>query len=316
MKFIETFREGERISDVYLCKNKTQATAKNGKAYENVTLQDKTGTVDAKIWDPNSAGIGDFAAMNYVAVTGEVVLFQGSPQLNIRRARIAQEGEYEPGDYVPVSEKDRDEMFAELMQLLSKVSNPYLQQLIQKYFGEESFAKAFQVHSAAKTVHHSFVGGLLEHTLGVVRMCDYFADQYPYLKRDLLMTAAAFHDVGKLKEISDFPENDYTDNGQLLGHIMMGYELVGYGCRSIKGFPKKLAAELQHCILAHHGELEFGSPKKPAIPEALALYLADNTDAKLETMREAVKAAGENNGWLGYNRLFDSNIRKSTSFDS
>ena len=315
MKYIESFREGERISDVYLCKNKTSATAKNGKAYENVTLQDKTGTVDAKIWDPNSAGIGDFSAMNYVAVTGEIVIFQGSPQLNIRRARIAQEGEYDPGDYVPVSEKDRDEMFDELMQLLGKVHNPYLQQLIQKYFSEESFVRAFKYHSAAKTVHHSFVGGLLEHTLGVVKMCDYYADQYPYLKRDLLLTAAAFHDVGKLKEISDFPENDYTDNGQLLGHIMMGYELIGYGCRSIKGFPRKLTAELQHCILAHHGELEYGSPKKPAIPEALALNLADNADAKLETMREVIKAAGDNNGWLGFNRLFDSNIRKSTEFD-
>ncbi len=314
MKYIETFHEGDRITDIYLCKNKISATAKNGKAYENVTLQDKTGTVDAKIWDPNSAGIGDFGVMNYVAITGEVVLFQGSPQLNIRRARIAQEGEYEPGDYVPVSEKDRDQMFAELMQILGKVKNTYLQQLIRKYFEEETFVRAFKVHSAAKTVHHSFVGGLLEHTLSVVKMCDYYADQYPYLKRDLLLTAAAFHDVGKLKEISDFPENDYTDSGQLLGHIMMGYELVGYGCRSIKGFPKKLAVELQHCILAHHGELEYGSPKKPAIPEALALHLADNADAKLETMREAMKAAGENNGWLGYNRLFDSNIRKSTDF--
>ena len=291
MKFIETFKDGERIADVYLCKSRQQAISKNGKPYENVSLQDKTGVINSKIWDLNSSGIGEFDAMDYVSVTGDVVLFQGSPQLNIKRIRVAQEDEYFPGDYVPVTEKDVDQMYQELMELLEKVRNEYLRELISKYFGEEKFEKAFKYHSAAKTVHHSFVGGLLEHTLSVVKMCDYYADQYPYLKRDLLLTAAAFHDVGKLKELSDFPENDYTDNGQLLGHIMMGYELVGYGCRSIKGFPKKLAAELQHCILAHHGELEYGSPKRPAIPEALALNLADNADAKLETMREIVKAA-------------------------
>ena len=312
MKFIETFKDGERIADVYLCKSRQQAISKNGKPYENVSLQDKTGVINSKIWDLNSSGIGEFDAMDYVSVTGDVVLFQGSPQLNIKRIRVAQEDEYFPGDYVPVTEKDVDQMYRELMELLEKVRNEYLRELISKYFGEEKFEKAFKYHSAAKTVHHSFVGGLLEHTLSVVKMCDYYADQYPYLKRDLLLTAAAFHDVGKLKELSDFPENDYTDNGQLLGHIMMGYELVGYGCRSIKGFPKKLAAELQHCILAHHGELEYGSPKRPAIPEALALNLADNADAKLETMREIVKAAGDNNGWLGYNKLFESNLRKSS----
>ena len=312
MKYIGSFRDGDRIVDTYLCKTRQQAVAKNGKAYENVTLQDKTGTIDSKIWDPNSSGIGDFDAMDYVTITGDVTTFQGSLQLNIKRVRKAQEGEYDPADYLPVSDKNRDEMFEELMQLLGKVENTYLKLLIQKYFQDEPFVKAFKQHSAAKTVHHSFVGGLLEHTLGVVRMCDYFADQYPYLKRDLLLTAAAFHDVGKLKELSGFPENDYTDDGQLLGHIVMGYELVGYGCRSIKGFPKKLASELQHCILAHHGELEYGSPKKPAIPEALALHLADNTDAKLETMRELIDHAGSNKGWLGFNRLLDSNVRRSS----
>ena len=312
MKYIETFRERDRISDVYLCKSRLQAVAKNGKPYENVTLMDKTGSINAKIWDPDSSGIGDFDELDFVNVTGDVVIFQNSPQLNIKRIRRAADDEYIPGDYVPTTEKNVDEMYEQLMQLLGKVENTWLQQLINKYFADPEFVRAFKKHSAAKTVHHSFSGGLLEHTLSVVRMCDFFADLYPYLKRDLLLTAAAFHDVGKLKELSDFPQNDYTDSGQLLGHIMMGYELVGYGCRSIKGFPKRLAVELQHCILAHHGELEFGSPKKPAIPEALALNLADNADAKLECMREIMKAAGNNNGWLGYNKLFESNLRKSS----
>lgn len=314
MKFIETFREGDRIGDIYLCKYRQSAVAKNGKTYENVVLQDRTGTIDAKIWDPNSSGISEFDAMDYVDVVGDVTSFQGTLQLNIKRVRKADDGEYDPSDYLPVSEKDRDEMYKELMALLGKVQNPFLQQLIKKYFADEVFVKAFKNHSAAKTVHHSFVGGLLEHTLSVVKFCDFYVQMYPYLNRDLLFTAAAFHDVGKLKEISNFPENDYTDDGQLLGHIIMGCELVGYGCRSIKGFPKKLASELQHCILAHHGELEYGSPKKPALPEAMALNLADNTDAKLETMKELLKGAEAGTQWLGYNRLFESNIRRSSEF--
>lgn len=315
MKYIEAFREGDKINDVYLCKYKQMATAKNGKAYENVILQDKTGTIDAKIWDPNSSGIGEFEAMDYVFITGDVTNFQGTLQMSIKRARKADDTEYTAADYLPVSEKNIDEMYADLMKYMKLVENPYLQKLIQMYFVDNAgFIEAFKKHSAAKTVHHSFVGGLLEHTLGVVRLCVFYTEQYPYLNRDLLLTAALFHDVGKLKEISNFPENDYTDDGQLLGHIVMGCELVGFGCRHIKNFPKRLISELQHCILAHHGELEFGSPKKPALAEAMALNYADNTDAKLETMREILKSAGENREWLGFNRLFESNLRRSTDF--
>ena len=315
MKYIGTFREGDKINEIYLCKYKQSATAKNGKMYENVILQDKTGTIDAKIWYPNSSGIEDFEVMDYVFITGDVNCFQGTLQMNIKRARRAQDSEYVAADYLPVSEKNIDAMFEELMDCMKQVENPYLQKLIQMYFVENaSFVDAFKKHSAAKTVHHSFVGGLLEHTLGVVKLCECYVKQYPYLNRDLLFTAALFHDIGKLKEISNFPENDYTDDGQLLGHIVMGCELVGFGCRHIKNFPKKLMSELQHCILAHHGELEFGSPKKPALAEAMALNYADNTDAKLETMREILKGAGENKEWLGYNKLFESNLRKSTEF--
>lgn len=177
---------------------------------------------------------------------------------------------------------------------------------------DEAFIKAFRFHSAAKSVHHGFVGGLLEHTLSVAKMCEYFAEAYPILNRDLLLTAAIFHDIGKTQELSAFPENDYTDDGQLLGHIVIGTEMISDRIRTIPGFPGRLAAELKHCILAHHGELEYGSPKKPAILEALALNFADNTDAKMETMIEALRGAGSNTGWLGYNRLLETNIRKTT----
>lgn len=313
MKFIETLREGEKVSDIYLCKYRQAAVTKNGKAYENVLLQDRTGVIDGKIWDPESQGIDDFAALDYVDVVGDVTNFQGALQLNIKRVRRARTGEYTPEDYLPVSERDIEEMYGELMGYAAQIENEYLKRLTDLYFREnEGFVKAFKFHSAAKSVHHGFVGGLLEHTLGVVKLCDYYVKQYPVLNRDLLFTAALFHDVGKMREISTFPENDYTDDGQLLGHIYMGAELVGATARRIQGFPKKLLSELMHCILAHHGELEYGSPKKPALAEALALNFADNTDAKMQTFKEAVRGGTDNNEWLGYNRLFESNIRKTS----
>ena len=313
MRYIDTFREGMHIADVYLCKNKQIALTKNGKEYGNLVMQDKTGTIDAKIWDLGSPGVGEFETMDYVHVEADVTLFQSSFQLNVRRIRRAQEGEYVEADYLPVSKKDIKKMYEELLGYIRSVKNPYLQKLLSGYFVENAaFAKAFQFHSAAKTVHHGFVGSLLEHTLSVTKLCDYYAGYYPMINRDLLLTAAIFHDVGKTRELSRFPENDYTDDGQLLGHIIIGTEMVGESIRSIPGFPEKLATELKHCILAHHGELEYGSPKKPALLEALALNFADNTDAKMETMIEALQSGGENKGWLGYNRLLESNIRKTT----
>lgn len=313
MKFIETLREGERINDVYLCKFKQSAVTKNGKPYENVILQDKTGTLDAKIWEPNSMGIDDFDAMDYVAVMGDVTSFQGALQVSIKRVRKVREGEYDPANYLPVSERDIEEMYRELILVVEQIKNPYLSKVAKHFFVEDQvFAKAFKFSSAAKSVHHGFVGGLLEHTLNVTKLCQFYVKQYPILNADLLYTAALCHDIGKVYELSPFPLNDYTDDGQLLGHIVMGCEMVGEEIRSIEGFPKKLANELKHCILAHHGELEFGSPKKPALVEAVALNFADNTDAKLETMKEIFKAAGENNEWLGYNRLLESNVRKTS----
>ena len=223
MKYIDSLREGMRISEVYLCKSKQIAQTKAEKDYGNLVLQDKTGTIDSKIWDLGSPGICNFEAMDYVAVDADVTMFQGNNQLNIRRIRVADEGEYVPADYLPVSTKDIPKMYEELVGYVKSIKNPYLNQLASSYFVDDpAFAKAFQFHSAAKSVHHGFVGGLLEHTLSVVKMCDYFAGFYKEINRDLLLTAAMFHDIGKTKELSVFPENDYTDDGQLLGHIIIG----------------------------------------------------------------------------------------------
>lgn len=309
MKYIKDYKDGDRVFDIYLCKHKISAVTKNGKPYDTVVLQDKTGTIDAKVWDPNNAGIAEFDSLDYIEVYGDITSFQGALQVNVKRIRKCQEGEYTPADYLPVSRFDREEMYEELLSYINSVENVYLKKLLQEFFvKDEAFISAFKQSSAAKTVHHGFVGGLLQHTLGVTKLCDYYCNTYPLLKRDLLITAAICHDMGKTREISLFPENDYTDAGQFLGHIVIGVEMIGEKVRNIPGFPEVLENELKHCILAHHGEYEFGSPKKPAIIEAMALNLADNTDAKLETFTEILESSKDNNGWLGFNRLFDSNL--------
>lgn len=314
MKYIKELKDGDRVFDIYLCKHKQSAVTKNGKPYENVILQDKTGTIDAKIWEPNNAGIAEFDALDYVEIYGDVSSFQGALQVSIKRVRVCREGEYDPANYLPVSKKGIETMYTELKALIQSIQNPYFKKLLVSIFVEDqAFAKAFCNSSAAKSIHHGFVGGLLEHTLSVTKLCDYYCSHYPILKRDLLLTAAMCHDIGKVRELSAFPENDYTDEGQLLGHIVIGTEIVGAKIREIQGFPKNQANELKHCILAHHGKLEFGSPKVPALIEALALNFADDTDAKLQTFTEVLEANGlEKSNWLGYNRLFETNIRNSS----
>ncbi|MBE5864527.1 MAG: HD domain-containing protein [Lachnospiraceae bacterium] len=310
MKYLNELKEGDRISDIYLCKHKQSAVTKNGKTYENVILQDKTGTMDAKIWDPNNPGIAEFDVMDYIEVIGEVNSFMGALQVNVKRIRVCREGEYEPSNYLPVSEKNIDGMFQELLGLIGSIQNSYLKQLLESFFvQDQEFAKAFRNSSAAKAVHHGFVGGLLEHTLSVTKLCDYYCTAYPMLKRDLLLTAAMCHDIGKVKELSAFPINDYTDDGQFLGHIVMGSQMVAERAAKITNFPHALLIQVQHCILAHHGKYEYGSPKLPALMEAVALNYADDTDAKMETFKEILSSSAGNMEWLGFNRLFESNLR-------
>lgn len=312
MRYINTLHEGETIRNIYLCKGKRSAETRNGKPYDNLILQDKTGTLDGKIWDPNSSGIADYDEKDFIEVFGEVISYNGSLQMNIKQLRVAQTEEYTPADFMPTSDKSVEGMYTELMQFGAQVENPYLQKIIQYYFVEnEEFIQRFKSHSAAKSVHHGFSGGLLEHTLSVVKLCEYYVGAYKILNKDLLYTAAMCHDIGKTEELSSFPDNDYTDDGQLLGHIVIGVEMMDEAIRTIDGFPRKLASELKHCIIAHHGELEYGSPKKPALAEALALNFADCTDAKMQTLTEIFKDK-EGTDWLGYNRLFESNLRKTS----
>ncbi|SDM98847.1 3'-5' exoribonuclease YhaM family protein [Lachnospira pectinoschiza] len=311
MRYIETLKDGERISEVYYVKQKQIALTRTNKEYGNVILADKTGQIDTKIWDLNSGGIQEFEVGDFVDVSGQISSYNGSLQFKVERIRVANEDEYVISDYVPSSRYDVEDMFKELLGFVDSVKNEYLKQLLDSFFRkDENFVKAFKNTSAAKTVHHGFTGGLLEHSLSVTRLCDKMAANYDYLNRDLLISAAMLHDAGKTKELSEFPKNDYTDEGNFLGHIVIGYEMVMDKIKTIEGFPEMLKLEIGHCILSHHGELEYGSPKKPSIAEAIALSMADNIDAKLETLREALDAK-DTNDWIGFNRWLDANVRRT-----
>ncbi len=311
MEYINTLREGTNVSETYFVKSKTVAQTKAGKTYYNLVLQDKTGTIDGKIWELSNA-IEHFEALDYIKVEGMVVSFNNNLQLNIRRVRRAGEGEYDIAEYMPVSKNSTGDMYDELISIINSVEETHLNALLKAFFvDDKAFAEGFKRHSAAKSIHHSFIGGLLQHSLAVTRICIFLAKQYPVLNRDLLITSALCHDIGKMYELSDFPHNDYTDEGQLLGHIVMGAMMVRDKANSIEGFPVKLQNELVHCILAHHGELEFGSPKKPEIIEAVALSYADNIDAKIETFTEILENSSSKEEWLGFNKLFDANIRRT-----
>lgn len=308
MRYIKDIKDGYAIQDVYLCKTKNSATTKNGKEYLNVILGDKTGNVDCKIWNADSAGISDFEPMDYVFVNGEAKTFNGNLQIDIRQIRKADESEYNLEDFIPTSKQDVEVMYDSILKCVSMVENNYLHALLEEFFvNDQDFIARFKKSSAAKSIHHNFAGGLVEHTLGVARLCSYYCKQYPVLNKDLLLTAALCHDIGKIYEYSPFPENDYTDEGNLLGHIVMGIEMVGKKIDNIPDFPTGLANELKHCIAAHHGKLEFGSPKRPGIVEAVALSYADDTDAKMQSFIQFIEDANTYD-W-SYSKAFDGSIR-------
>ena len=213
MRYINTLKEGDSVKEIYLCKQKSNAITKNGKPYDNLILADKTGTINGKVWDVNSMGINNYEELDYIEVVGDVVNFNGGLQFNIKGIRVADASEYSESEYVPTSKHDIDVMYDNIIKMINEVANPYLNKLLVSFFVEdEEFIKSFKKHSAAKTIHHGFVGGLVEHTVSVAWIAKKFAELHKYLSKDLLVTAALLHDIGKIHELSYFPQNDYTDN--------------------------------------------------------------------------------------------------------
>jgi len=311
MHYIEDFKENDRIIDHFLCKQKQSLKTRTGKTYLSLRLQDKTGVIDGKVWEMNN-DIQSFEENDFIKIDGVVLTYQNDLQIKINRIRRSNPGDYDPADYIPRTEKDIDALYKILLETINSINNYYIRLLMENIFiYNKELAAAFQSRSAAKSLHHSFLGGLIEHTVSVTQICDFLSTRYKYVNRDLLVSTAMLHDLGKIFELSPFPDNDYTDDGQLLGHIVICSELVSREADKIPDFPPRLRSLIQHSILAHHGEYEYGSPKQPKTIEAFILHCADNMDAKIEMFEEALAEENLKGKWSGYVKSLSRNITHS-----
>lgn len=320
MQYINSLKENDKVKSVYLVKEKSIGMAKTGNQFCSLILQDKTGVMNAKIWDYDNASdeIKAIGPSEFVLVNGYIKVFNNQNQMTIDAIRIAKEAEYNQNDYFKISKYDPAKMMKEFDDIIASIKNPHYKKVLEMIFiDDKEFRDRFIKHQGGKSVHHSFVHGLLEHSLSVAKLVQKVVDNYDDLNKDLTVSGALLHDIGKVYETSDYPKNDYTDEGQLIGHIIKGYNIVSNKMDTIKGMPEIEKTELLHLILSHHGQLEFGSPKLPSLMEAQVLAFCDNLDAKVQIMREGIENAKAGNNYedcqfIGYNKFLETNYRETS----
>lgn len=321
MQYINTLKENDKVKSVYLIKEKSIGVTKTGNQFCSLVLQDKTASINAKIWDYDNMPdeVKQIVPSQFVLVNGYVKVYNLQNQLNIDSIRLATDSEYNQNDYFKLSKRDIKDMENELDSFISCVNNNGYKTLLKSLLiDDKELRQKFITHQGGKSVHHSFIHGLLEHSLSVTKLAKNTAEQYDDLNIDLIVTAALLHDIGKIYETSDYPKNDYTDEGQLIGHIIMGYNLISNKLDSIEGVTVFEKNELLHLILSHHGQLEFGSPKLPSLMEAVVLAMCDNLDARLEIMREGIEnmknsTSYEENQYVGYSKFLETNYRATST---
>lgn len=274
--------ENQSITGFFAVAAKQTRAKKDGSQYFALTLGDSTGQIEARMWDTTEAG--EFSAGEVVKLRGQVCRYQEKLQINVDRIRRAAAGEFDLGDFVPKTDRDVNGLWAELNSYVEGFTDPYLRALLRSFLDDSEIATALREAPAAKSMHHAWIGGLLEHIVSLLGICDLAAKHYD-VNRDLLLTGAVLHDIGKLRELRWGTSFDYTLEGQLLGHITIGVGMIDRKMDAIPDFPLNLRVLVQHLVLSHHGKYEFGSPKLPMIPEAVLLHYLDDMDAKMQTMR-------------------------------
>ena len=310
--YIKDLKQGNKIASLFLVAEKNMAYSQKGSPYLNVRLKDKTGEVDAKVWDNATEWNQGFKKGDIVYIEGRVLSYRNTLQISIVTIAPAAPDDFDPGDFLPTSKLDTDAMFKELLTFIDKISSAPLKALLSSFFYDEQTAELFRRAPAAKGFHHTYLGGLLEHTLSVVRLLERVADHYPQLNRDLLLTGGILHDLGKIHEFTYDSLISYSDEGRMIGHLVMGVEMIDKKIETIANFPLQLALELRHIILSHHGEFEYGSPKRPKTREAMVVHFLDDLDAKLNAFEIFVAADAANNDseWTNYNRFFERYLYK------
>jgi len=316
-RYISDLSEGERVVDHFLVQSRQLLSTKAGKPYMSLTLQDKTGRISARVWDNAMEFYESFKANDVIKVDGNVELYNNERQIVIRRLRPSEPDEFDLPDFLACSEHDVEEMFLELLSHVEGVENPHLKALLLSFFEDEDFAKEFKEASAARNIHHVYVGGLLEHTLSTVRICEYLTTHYEGLDADLLITMAMLHDIGKVRELEITPAINYTEEGNLLGHIIIGIQMVGEKIKQIEGFPPKMRMLVEHMILSHHGQAEWGSPRPPMFLEAEILHRADDLDVKVHIIKRAVAEDRDpDSSWTAYQRAIERILYKKPTYET
>ena len=287
--FVNELEPNRVITASFLVNSKEIRQKKSGELYLSLLLGDRTGEVDAKMWDNVSEVIESFDRDDFVKVKGLIQVFHNRPQLTIHKVRRMDESEVDYADYFPSSRRDPAEMWTELCGIVGLMANPHLKGLLQAFLGDEEIATRYRRAPAAKQIHHAYLGGLLEHVLSLCTLARMTAQHYPTVDYDLLLTGVVLHDVGKIYELNYERGFSYSNDGQLIGHISIACRMVADKLRGFPDFPPALRSLVEHMILSHHGQLEFGSPKLPQFPEALLLHYIDDMDSKMECMRALIE---------------------------
>ncbi|MBI1896067.1 MAG: HD domain-containing protein [Acidobacteria bacterium] len=313
--YVSGLQPNQIVSSIFLVQYKDIRQKRTGEPYLALVLGDRTGEIEAKMWDNVAEVMDTFARDDFLKVRGLAQVYQNRLQFTVHRLQKQSESEIDHSDFFPTSRRDPEEMFTELRGIISAISNPHLRCLLEALFDDAEIARRYKIAPAAKTVHHAYLGGLLEHVLSLCALARFTASHYPAVDLDLLLAGIILHDLGKIYELSYDRSFAYTSEGQLLGHMIIALRMIDEKRRALPDFPQRLRTLLEHMIISHHGELEFGSPKVPLFPEALLLHHLDNLDSKMECMRAFLQKDKSLDGcWTAYNPALERTVLKKSRY--
>jgi len=309
-QFINEIKAGDFVDDIFVLSEKILSQKKDGNNYLNITLSDKTGTIKGVVWD-NVDQISDgVSSGDFVHIRGNVKDYRGAFQINIKNMESCSVDMVDPTDFLPVTRLDVNSMFKRLLKITASMKTTYLKNLIEAFWNDKEFVRKFKTAPAAKKMHHAYIGGLLEHTLSMASLADKVAGHYSGVDRDLLLAGAILHDIGKTRELEYEISIDYSDEGRLLNHIVIGIEMIDEKLSEIEGFPEEKMLLLKHMIVSHHGTREFGSPEPPKTIEAVMLNYIDEIDSKVKGIRDFIANEDPNETWTSFHRLLERHFYK------
>jgi len=309
-QFINEIKAGDFVDDIFVLSEKILSQKKDGNNYLNITLSDKTGTIKGVVWDNVDQISGGVSSGDFVHIRGNVKDYSGAFQINIKNMESCSVDMVDPTDFLPVTRLDVNSMFKRLLKITASMKTTYLKNLIEAFWNDKEFVRKFKTAPAAKKMHHAYIGGLLEHTLSMASLADKVAGHYSGVDRDLLLAGAILHDIGKTRELEYEISIDYSDEGRLLNHIVIGIEMIDEKLSEIEKFPEEKMLLLKHMIVSHHGTREFGSPEPPKTIEAVILNYIDEIDSKVKGIRDFIANEDPNETWTSFHRLLERHFYK------